>query len=252
MLVSIITATYNSSHTILDCLNSIALQDYPNVEHIIIDGGSTDNTLNIIYEKSKLNTRIISEDDNGIYDALNKGIKLANGDIIGFLHSDDIFESNNILTVVVSAFMNSDIDAVYGDLYYVDKNNCNSILRSWKSSPFDKFKLVRGWMPPHPTLYVRKKHYHSIDFFDTSYRISADYHSILKLFTLNDFKSKYIPQVFVRMRVGGASNRSFSAIILKSKEDWIALKSVGFNFIECACALFLKNASKIKQFKLMK
>ncbi len=248
MKVSIITATFNSAETIDQCLKSIASQTYKNVEHIIIDGNSSDRTLEKIKNSSYKPSKIISEKDDGIYEALNKGTKHATGDIVGFLHSDDFFAHSEVLDNIIQKFKNSNIDAVYGDLEYVSQKNINKTIRKWKSSPFKSKFIKYGWMPPHPTLYVKRKIINSLNGFDPSFKISADYMFVLKIFSQPNFNSQYIPQVIVKMRTGGMSNKSFTKIILKSKEDWIVLRKNGFGFLNSFKILLFKNISKIAQF----
>lgn len=246
--ISVITATYNSAATLRDCLASVSLQSYSNIEHIIVDGASTDKTLQIASEYSNRISRLISEPDNGIYDALNKGIAVATGDIIGFLHSDDQLANDGVLEQITKAFDDPEVSGVYGDLLYVDEKNGVRIIRHWKSKPYSRRDLARGWMPPHPTLYVRRDWFTKIGGFDTSYRIAADYLSVLRLFSSPDFKATYIPEVLVKMRVGGVSNRSFKSITHKSKEDWRALRECGISPVQAAISLMLKNFSKLPQF----
>jgi glycosyltransferase involved in cell wall biosynthesis len=247
MKISIITAVFNGSETIADAINSLNSQSYKDIEHIVIDGISTDSTLKIVRALAK-DATLISERDNGIYDALNKGIKLSTGEIVGFLHADDFFANDNVLADIALAFEDSEVDAVYGDLLYVGKKNEEKIIRRWKSSDFDKDLLLAGWMPPHPTLFVRRKWYERISFFDDSYRISADYASVLKLFSVPNFNAIYLNKILVKMRVGGVSNRSLFGILKKMNEDWIALRSVGYSIGTSLKALLLKNCSKIIQF----
>ena len=246
--ISIITATWNSVLTLENTLESINSQSYINREHIVVDGCSTDGTLELLSKYSSKITKIISEKDSGIYDALNKGINHSTGDIIGFLHADDIYAHQDVLQRIAASFSDNSICAVYGDLEYVSYNNPSIIIRRWKSRKFNKKDLSMGWMPPHPTLYVRKDWYQKIDGFDHRLKISADYLSILTLFQMNDFKTVYLPHVLVKMRLGGASNKSVTALITKSREDWRALRSSGFGFFSSILALFVKNSSKISQF----
>ena len=246
---SIITATYNSAETIVSCLDSIASQTYQNIEHIIIDSDSSDDTLEKIKKHSFKHSRIISEIDDGIYDALNKGIKNSTGDIIGFLHSDDFFSNNKVIENIVGVFENnSSISAVYGDCEFFSKANSKKTIRRWQSRTFNSKLLKNGWMPPHAALYLKKEVIESIQGFDTSYKISGDYMCILKIFSKANFKAHYIPKVLLKMRMGGASNRSFLNIFLKTKEDWRALRENNFGFFLSIRALFLKNISKIVQF----
>lgn len=245
MKISIITATWNSESTIADTLDSLASQTYGTTEFIIVDGASKDKTLSIVNSRNGLINQIISEPDKGIYDALNKGIQAATGDVIGFLHSDDIFASPETLIQVASVFSDESIDAVYGDLDYVSKENTSNIIRHWHSGDFVKSKIKSGWMPPHPTFYMRRKHYLNLGGFDLSYRIAADYESILRYLWKTDMKVAYIPEVLVKMRIGGESNRSLKNIIRKSKEDWRAMNGNGVPPLQ---AILGKNLSKIPQF----
>jgi glycosyltransferase len=189
-----------------------------------------------------------SEPDRGIYDALNKGINTATGDVVGFLHADDLYSSSETLATIAKRFEDPTVCAVYGDLEYVSQNDTSRVVRRWKSKPFIAGALSLGWMPPHPTLYVRRERYSKIGGFDTSYRIAADYLSILQLFGDKTFKAIYIPQVLVRMRLGGVSNRSLKTILRKSREDWRALLECGFGLADTAKALTWKNLSKLSQF----
>lgn len=223
--ISIITSSFNSQDTIVDTMKSVASQNYEFIEHLLIDGSSTDATLVLANQHSIPNFVCFSEPDNGIYDALNKGIQFATGDVIGFLHADDFYPSIDVVSKIAQAFEDPSVQAVYGDLHYVLKDQPNKVFRYWKTGSFSLSKLFQGWMPPHPTLYIRRELYDRIGGFDTSYRISADYDSILKIFSDPSLVSVYIPEVLVKMRTGGASNRSLSNIIQKSREDLRALRS---------------------------
>lgn len=243
--ISVVTATWNCADTVRDCLAAVAAQTYKCREHIVIDGGSVDGTVDILKSHRDQLAVLVSEKDKGIYDALNKGIKLSTGDVVGFLHADDVYESDDVLDRVAKAFSDPTVCAVYGDLIYVKKEDVGQVVRRWVSSPFSYRALRWGWMPAHPTLYVRRDWYDRIGGFDTKYRISADYFSILKLFSNPEFKSIYIPVVFVKMRLGGASNKSFKNIVKKSKEDLDALSRTGVGGFG---TLLWKNLSKIRQF----
>jgi len=242
--ISIITATYNSYPNILSMLKNIQSQSYPNIELIIIDGGSTDGTIEEI-KKCNFVTDYISELDQGIYDALNKGLKLASGQIIGFLHSDDVFANNNIVSEIVNQFKNKKIAGLYGDLQYVKKKNTNEIIRNWKSCNFYAGLLKKGWMPAHPTLFLRKEVYTKHGNFNLTYKISADYDFMIRVLKDNTFKFIYLPKVITKMRIGGESNRSLKNIIVKTKEDYRVITS---NKIGNLTTLFLKNFNKFKQF----
>ena len=247
MKVSLITATYNSLINIKSCLDSVIDQGYSDIELIIIDGNSTDNSVSLVkkYQQNHTFIKLISEKDHGIYDALNKGINLASGDIIGFVHSDDFLDSNDVLKDIVSMITSKNLDGVYGDLQYVDKFNTQKVIRSWKSCDFKPGLLKQGWMPAHPTLFLKKEVYQKHGLFDVSYRISADYDFMLRIFKDSELKFGYLPKVITKMRVGGASNRSIKNIIEKSKEDYRAIKS---NNIGDFLTLIRKNTSKLKQF----
>lgn len=245
MKISVITATWNSEETIEATLKSLNNQDYSDIEHIIVDGASTDSTLDIVRKHGDNVNKIISEDDKGIYDALNKGINAATGDLIGFLHSDDFYSNRNVLTRIAKEFNNEDIDATYGDLDYVLQANINKTVRSWVSGEFDRGRLNNGWMPPHPTLYIRRKHYISLGGFDLRYIISADYDLIVRYLLNNNLNPSYIPEVLIKMRLGGKSNNSFYNILKKSKEDVNVMIEHGINPLR---GLIGKNLSKITQF----
>lgn len=245
MKVSIITACYNSASTIVDTLKSLEQQTYTNIEYIIVDGASKDNTLEVTQANCTRVTKIISEPDRGIYDALNKGIAAATGDVIGFLHSDDLFASPHIVQNIVDCFQQSNVDAVYGDLEYVDKTDTSKIVRLWRSGVYGRKQLANGWMPPHPTFYMKRELYSKFGFFDLNFKIAADYDSILRYLWVNKITLAYISNVLIKMRVGGASNRSLKNIYLKSKEDILALKKNGVFWPK---ALLFKNLSKIPQF----
>ena len=242
--VSIVTACYNSSRTIGTTIQSVNRQTYGNIEHIFIDGGSIDNTLNVISAFANDNHAVYSEPDNGIYDALNKGIARSTGDIIGFLHADDFYADDEVLESIAECFSNPRVQAVYGDLQYVSKTDTAKVIRNWKTKAFTAGRLKRGWMPPHPTFYVRKEWYAKINGFETQYRISADYLTILQLFSDPEFNTVYLPRVLVKMRMGGASNRSLKNILQKSREDYLALKRSGVGGLE---TLLGKNIRKFIQ-----
>lgn len=246
MKITIITAVLNRESTVGHAIRSVTEQSYGDIELIIMDGGSTDGTLDVVRSFNDPRIKIYSERDSGIYDALNKGISRATGNIIGVVHSDDFLAHNGVISAVAEAFSDSRIDAVYGDLDYVSALNPQKVIRSWRSSPFTRAKLRRGWMPPHPTLFLKREIFESLGAYDTSYRIAADYDAILRYFGSTPFHSLHIPDVLVKMRMGGVSNKSLRHVILKSREDLVALKS---NQMGGLMALMMKNFSKISQFK---
>lgn len=246
--ISIITATYNCEDVIESALNSVAEQIYNDIEHIVIDGLSTDRTIQILKNR---NVKLISERDDGIYDALNKGVKISSGDVIGFLHADDEFASRNVISKIAEVFQSdSSVSAVYGDLVYVLRKDSSRIIRYWKSKSYNDKLIGKGWMPPHPTLYVRKDFYQKVGGFSLNYKIASDYFFILSLFTLPNFKSVHLPEILVKMKLGGESNHSIKAILKKSHEDWSILRKLGFNTIFSLKVLMLKNLSKLNQFRL--
>jgi glycosyltransferase len=225
-------------------------QTYSNREHLVIDGASFDGTLELLKSRIQELSVLVSEPDSGIYDALNKGIERATGDIVGFLHADDFYAHSDVLAHVAAAFeADSSVCAVYGDLQYVRGEDTGAVVRHWKSSPFSAKRLAWGWMPPHPTLYVRREWYERIGGLDTRYRIAADYFSILQMFSDSAFKTVYLPEVMVKMRLGGASNRSIKSILRKSREDWDALKRTNVGALGGIGALFWKNFSKLTQLR---
>lgn len=243
--ISVITAVFNSEKTIAQAIESVLQQHYAAVESVVIDGASRDATLSILEAYRPRLGKLISEPDDGIYDALNKGIGYATGDVIGFLHADDVFEDEGVLGKVAAAFEDPDIDAVYGDLVYVRHDNISHIIRYWKSGNYDQAALVRGWMPPHPTLYVRRSVYERLGGFDPRYKIAADYDIVLRFLAVKKIRAAYIPEVLVRMRAGGISNRSLRTIFRKSMEDYQVLRR---NKLGGFSTLFNKNFSKLSQF----
>lgn len=229
--ISIVTATFNSEATIRDTLESILNQSYQNYEVIIEDGISKDNTLKIVGEyKEKLGERlaIFSERDKGIYDAMNKGISHATGDIIGILNSDDFYDNTEVLKNIANTFQNSpDIECVYGDLVFVDANNTSVIKRTWKGSSYPKKGFITGWHPAHPTFYAKRDCYERYGCFDITFDVSADFELMLRFLEKNHAKNQYIETVFVKMRLGGESTGSISKIIQGNKNVLKAFKKNG-------------------------
>lgn len=244
--VSVIMVSYNSGSTIENSILSFLQQTYIHKELIIIDGGSTDNTIDIIrkYEKS---LRYLSEKDNGIYDAMNKGILHARGEILGFLNSDDIYYADDSLETIMNVFNTDDfIDGVYSNLFYLNKISGN-ILRYWKSTAFKKYYLYVGWSPPHPTFYFKRQYYHDFSF-ATDYKISGDYELLLRIFQNSAFKFHFINKVTVKMASGGTSNKNLHSLITKTKEDFRATKVLTSIFPLRLVIIFLKNFKKLNQF----
>ena len=245
MKVTIVTVSYNNERTIADAIYAVSSQTYKNIEHIIIDGKSTDTTLSIINEQKDKIAKIISEPDGGIYDALNKGIKHATGDIIGFLHADDIYYDNDAIKYIAETFRTEETDSVYFDMQYVYKNDISKVLRTWISGDFSLKKLKRGWMPPHPAFFVKKEIYEKYGGFDTSYKISGDYDIILRFLGKHKIGTAYLPRILLRMRNGGKSNQNLKNILLKMQEDARALRK---NKIGNWHTMIMKNLRKVFQF----
>lgn len=212
MTISIITATYNSANTLRDTFNSILAQTYNNIEYIVVDGASSDNTLDIIKEYEPRfggKMRWISEKDKGLYDAMNKGIAMATGDVVGILNSDDFYTANNILEKINNAFTKDDIDAVYGDIHFVDCENTEKCVRYYSSRIFTRSLMRIGLMPAHPSFYCKREVYEKYGMFNTSYKIASDFDSLVRYIFINRIKTKYINLDFVTMRTGGVSTKGF-------------------------------------------
>ena len=220
--VSIITVVYNNKSTIKNAIESVLNQTYKNIEYIVIDGASTDGTIEIIESYANKMDKFVSEPDKGIYDAMNKGLKLATGDIVGILNSDDIYANNKVIETVADAFQKNDCDAIYGDLVYVDKEDLNKIIRYWKSKPFKKGLFKKGWHPAHPTYFVKKDVYDRYGLFNHDFKIAADYELMLRFMEKYNINTHYIPEVLVKMRVGGESNRSLKNILKANIECYKA------------------------------
>ena len=243
--ISVITATYNRVQSLEQAVRSVHAQTWPAVEHVLVDGASTDGSTELLRRLVRPGDRLLSEPDQGIYDALNKGLRLASGDVVGFMHSDDFFADDTILAQVAAAFADPAVDAVYGDLDYVSKDAPDRVVRRWRSCDYAPSLLARGWMPAHPTLYLRQRVIERWGGFDTRFRIAADYDAILRYFGQGRMRAVYLPTVMVKMRLGGESNRSLGRILTKMREDLWALRRNGVGGVG---ALFWKNASKLRQF----
>ncbi|MFM7222832.1 MAG: glycosyltransferase family 2 protein [Bacteroidota bacterium] len=242
--VSIITVSYNAAATIADTLASVAVQSYPHIEHILIDGGSTDGTMNIASRYPHLK-HVVSEKDNGIYDAMNKGIQLASGDIIGILNGDDFYTSATIIEKVVKRFDEPNMDALYGDLVYVNETYTR-ITRRWKAGEYDPKKLYNGWMAPHPTFFVRRWVYDTYGHYDVSLRYAADYEIMLRFMLKHGIRCGYLPETMVVMKRGGKSNTSLRNRIIINREDRRAWRIAGLR--PHLFTLILKPLSKLTQF----
>ena len=246
MKVSIITVVFNGCNVIEECIKCVLGQSHKDVEHIIIDGNSTDGTLDVMNRYKDKIARIVSEPDKGIYDALNKGIRQASGEVIGLLHSDDFYAHDRVIEKVADIFMKYNIDSCYGDLQYVDKNNPDKVIRYWKSSQYRHGKFKYGWMPPHSTFFVKKEIYNKYGYFNTNFKITADYELMLRFLEKHKISTYYTPEVFIKMRIGGTSNRNIKNLIIKSNEDYRAWKVNNLN--GGFYTILLKNLCKIPQF----
>ena len=245
MKITVITAVYNRAAYIAQAIQSVQTQSWDNVEHVVIDGASTDGTVQVLRSCLNAHAVWVSEPDKGIYDALNKGLVRATGDVVGLMHSDDFFADDHVLKRVAETFADPLVDAAYGDLDYVAKDDTSRIIRRWRSGEYNAAKLARGWMPPHPTLYLRRSVIERLGGYDTRYKIAADYDAILRYFGQGQIRAVYIPHVLVKMRVGGESNRSLAKIWLKTREDYSALRRNGVGGVG---AIAWKNLRKLDQF----
>jgi glycosyltransferase involved in cell wall biosynthesis len=231
MKISVITPVYNGETMIKHCMDSVAVQTYNNKEHIIVDGFSSDNTVSIIKSYGKAHVKLLSEKDEGLYDAFNKGIKMANGDIICFLCADDMYAHENVLQTVASAYQSyNDIDMIFGDLVYVDRDNLSKVVRYWQSSPFKLGLFKKGWLVPHTALFVRSQLFSKYGFFNLKFKMASDYELHFRFFEKYKLKSLYIPGVMVRMRSGGISNSSLKNIYKSLKECYDALSDQNVRF----------------------
>lgn len=245
MKISIITVSYNAENTIRDTIESVVGQTYTNVEYIVIDGNSTDSTLEIVKSFGEKIHKLISEKDNGIYDAMNKGIAMASGDIIGILNSDDIYAHSNVLTEIVNKFQKK-IDAVYGDLVYVNAENTAKVVRKWIAKPYREGDFLKGWMPPHPTFFVRNDVYKKYGAFNLTLKSAADYELMLRFIHKHKINIAYHNDVIVKMRTGGQSNASIKNRIKANKEDRLAWKINGLK--PGPFTMLRKPLSKLSQF----
>ena len=290
MKVSIITVSYNSAKTIGDTISSVQKQSYKNIEYIVVDGNSTDGTVEIVkqyLDSSKdvsqdvsqdamqgrsegasqdlpedlsknlpqdlsigalqgVVTKFLCEKDKGIYDAMNKGLALATGDIIGVLNSDDFYCSNDVIEQVVLAFQNNNTDCLYGDLNYVDPVDTSKIIRKWRSGSYSKENFLKGWMPPHPTFFVKKSCYENFGTFETQFKSAADYELMLRFLFKESCSAQHLPKVMIHMRAGGVSNVSLKNRVRANREDRLAWKINGLK--PKWFTLLRKPLSKLKQY----
>lgn len=246
MRVSIITVTYNSARFLEDCIVSVLKQSHPDIEHIIVDGGSSDETLQIIKQYETRISKWISEPDRGMYDAINKGIKLSTGNLIGILNSDDVLASENVIEKIVEAFENNDTDTLYGDLQYVDPLDLNKIYRNWKGKPYKRSLFRSGWMPAHPTFYIRRHLVEKYGYYENHYYSAADYEFMARYLYKNRVSSFYLPVLIVKMRRGGQSNNNLKKRLRANRRDYLAMKKNGIPFPFLVSVL--KPLSKLHQY----
>lgn len=233
MKISVITVAYNSASTIADTVLSVIRQTHTDLEHLVVDGQSTDATVEVVQAHRHPRLLLSSEPDQGIYDAMNKGLRRATGELIGFLNADDFYADDEVLARVARAFADPDVEACYGDLVYVTENN-KRVVRYWKSRAYAPGGFARGWCPAHPTFYIRRSALERLGLFDLTYRLAADTEFMMR-YLEKGVRSVYIPHIQVRMRVGGATNQSWSNIIRQNREIFHALRKNG---IRCSVVLF--------------
>ena len=251
--ISMITVCYNPGDTIRSALDSVLNQKHDSVEYIVVDGGSNDGTIEMIRGHGDRISKFLCEQDSGIYDAINKGIDHATGDVIGLVHADDVLADESVLSDVAKEFEKHrhKMDAVYGDLVYVDRDDLSRVIRHWKSGDYLPGRLKFGWMPPHPALFVRRETYQKValrngEYFDTRISIASDYDLIVRLLNKLNISLAYLPRVLMKMRVGGVSNRSLRDVIRKSREDYLVMRR---NQIGGIGTLISKNVRKLPQFR---
>lgn len=218
MKISIITICFNSERFLEDAIKSVATQDYPDIEYIVIDGASTDGTVDVINRCTDKIDTWISEKDNGIYDAMNKGVQMATGDVVGILNSDDIYNSHDIVSQVANSFVDQSIEAVFGNIYFVSPDNMDKPVRTYSAKGWHPDKFVWGYMPPHPSFFVRRKWYDKLGLYKTDYRIASDYELLIRFLKVNKLKYKYLPLNMVKMRTGGASTKNLKSNIVLNAE----------------------------------
>jgi glycosyltransferase involved in cell wall biosynthesis len=224
MKISIITTVFNAVTTIEDTIRSVINQTHTDFEHIIVDGSSTDGTLDVVDEYRTHIARILSEPDRGVYDGMNKGLRMATGDVIGFLNADDIYANDDVLAHVAEVMSDSHIDACYADLVYVDKDDPQRVVRYWKSQPYTEGLFLKGWMPAHPTFFVRRSVYERLGGFDLTYPRQSDFELTMRFMHVNNINTVYVPEIFVRMRTGGLSNSSWRGVLKGNLEAYWACK----------------------------
>lgn len=224
MKISLITVTYNSEKYLSECIDSVVKQSYRNIEHIIIDGNSTDGTKAIIKKYEKHISKWVSESDRGMYDAINKGINLATGDVVGILNSDDLLVSEDTIECIVNTFKQQKVDSIFGDLEYVDKEDTERIFRVWKGKKYNRNLFKMGWMPGHPTFYIKRSLIEQFGGYENHYFTAADYEFMVRYLFKHNITSYYLPKLIVKMRMGGASNKNINQRLRANRRDYLAMK----------------------------
>ncbi len=225
--ISIITVVYNNKETIRDAIESIQSQTYDNIEHIIIDGNSTDGTVNIVNSYGDKIAKFVSERDDGLYDAMNKGIELATGDVVGILNSDDVYFDDKVIERVMDEFVSKNVQSVFADLDFVDQYDIDKVVRKWRLSPYVPGSFAKGWHPAHPSFFVKKEVYDKYGMFDLELAISADFELMLRFLEKHHISTSYLPQVLVKMRMGGESTSSLKNTLLANKNVRKAFRKNG-------------------------
>ena len=246
MKVTIITVTYNSEKYLQDCINSVVAQSYKDIEHIVIDGCSTDDTLNIIRQFDNHITQWKSEKDNGMYDAINKGMQMATGDVIGILNSDDMLATDDVIEKIVKYFLKYKVDSLYGDLVYVDQVNTRKVIRYWKGFNYHRYRFTYGWMPAHPTFYFKRDLLKDLGGYESHYFTAADYEFMARYLYRFRISAVYLPKLIVKMRVGGQSNRNIMSRLRANRRDYLAMKANQIPFPHIAS--ILKPLIKLRQY----
>lgn len=246
MKISIITITYNSAATVEQTILSVLDQDYKDIEYIIVDGASTDGTMEIVNRYKDRIAKIVSEKDKGLYDALNKGISMATGEVTGILHSDDFYTGHSVISHVMDLFEKENCDGVYADLYYVNRDHTDKIVRKWNSGAYHAGRFINGWMPPHPTFFVKTFCYKKFGAFDLEFRTSADYELMLRFIEKHKIRLAYLPEYIINMRTGGQSNVSLKNRVIANLEDRKAWEKNGLR--PRFYTLYLKPLRKLLQF----
>jgi len=245
--ISVITVVHNAQETIADTIKSVASQTYTNVEHIIIDGDSSDNTLAIIEQHRDSVSVLVTEPDDGLYDAMNKGIKLASGDVIGLLNADDVYQDETVLKQIAQVHQDKDLDACYANLVYVDRHDLTKVVRDWRSRRHQPGLCFKGWMPAHPTFYAKKRVYEKIGLYNALLGYQADLEFCARAFEIHKITSLFVPKLWVRMRVGGVTNNRLQDVLKGNWQSYQALKSLGLKRNPLSYFI-LKWGAKLPQF----